>query len=99
MASEGWQVAIEVTTDNGHATSLAREEAKAGADVVFACGADGTINEVINGLVGTRTALGVMRAGMGDVFAKEISVPRRPEDALNVLLTGHRQRFDLGLVE
>jgi YegS/Rv2252/BmrU family lipid kinase len=99
LAAHGWEVAVEPTAHAGHGTFLARDAAAAGADVVYACGGDGTINEVINGLVGTPAALGVMRAGMGDVFGKEIGVPRRPEDALRVLATGHKQRFDLGRIE
>jgi diacylglycerol kinase (ATP) len=99
LEPDGWQVTVQPTAQNGHATLLAREAVDAGADVVFACGGDGTINEVLNGLIGTQTALGVMRAGMGDVFGKEIGAPRRPEDALRVLLSGHRERFDLGKIE
>jgi YegS/Rv2252/BmrU family lipid kinase len=65
--------------------------------VVFACGGDGTINEAVNGLAGTSTALAVLRGGMGNVFAKEIGVPRAPEAALRVLIDGERRRFDLGV--
>lgn len=79
----------------GHAAELAREAA-AKAAVVFACGGDGTINEVANGLVGSESALGVLRGGMGDVFGKEVGIPRRPEAALRLLLEGERRRFDLG---
>ena len=99
LADDGWDVDVVPTEGSGHATVLAQEAASAGASVVFACGGDGTINEVLNGLIGTPTALGVIRAGMGDVFAKEIGVPRRPEDAMRVLLTGHKERFDLGVIE
>jgi YegS/Rv2252/BmrU family lipid kinase len=99
LLPEGWDVSIWPTEHNGHATSLAREASQAGAGVAFACGGDGTVNEVLNGLIGTQTALGVIRAGMGDVFGKEIGAARRPEDALRVLLTGHRERFDLGVIE
>ena len=95
----GWEVEVLPTEASGHATSLAREAVAAGASVVFACGGDGTINEVLNGIVGTPAALGTIRAGMGDVFAKEIGVPRRPEDAMRVLLDGRRERFDLGVIE
>lgn len=99
LAADGWQVDLVSTDGAGHATALAREAAAAGAEAVFACGGDGTINEVLNGLAGTPAALGVIRAGMGDVFAKEIGVPRRPEGALRVLLSGRRERVDLGLIE
>jgi YegS/Rv2252/BmrU family lipid kinase len=63
---------------------------------VFACGGDGTVNEVANGLAGSDVALGLVRGGMGNVFAKEIGAPRSPEAALRVLLDGERARFDLG---
>src|SRR5687768_410386 len=99
LADDGWQVDVVPTESGGHATLLAQEAASSGASVVFACGGDGTINEVLNGLIGTPAALGVIRAGMGDVFAKEIGVPRRPEDSLRVLLTGRKERFDLGVLE
>jgi YegS/Rv2252/BmrU family lipid kinase len=65
--------------------------------VVFACGGDGTINEVVNGLAGSECALGVLRGGMGDVFAKEVGIPKQPERALALQLQGERRRFDLGV--
>ncbi len=64
--------------------------------VVFACGGDGTVNEVVNGLAYTESAMGVLRGGMGDVFGREVGIPRAPEEALKVLVDGDRRRFDLG---
>lgn len=93
----GWEVEVRPTAAAGHAAVLAREAA-AEAAVVFACGGDGTINEVANGLVGSGSALGVLRGGMGDVFGKEVGIPRRPEAAIRLLLQGERRRFDLGTV-
>ncbi|HLF76842.1 MAG TPA: diacylglycerol kinase family protein [Dehalococcoidia bacterium] len=97
LEPDGWQVELLATEAAGHATQLAREAAAAGAEVVFACGGDGTINEVVNGLVHSQTALGALRAGMGNVFVKEIGMPRAPAAALRVLLDGELRRFDLGL--
>jgi YegS/Rv2252/BmrU family lipid kinase len=96
VASE-WEIDILVTDAPGHGTELARHAFKKGAQAVFACGGDGTINEVANGLAGTDCALGVLRGGMGNVFAKEIGVDRKPERALTDLLNGDRRRFDLGI--
>jgi YegS/Rv2252/BmrU family lipid kinase len=93
----GWEIDLVITEAAGHATELARSAAAAGSKAVFACGGDGTINEVVNGLVGTESALAVIRGGMGDVFGKEIDVARAPEKALRVLTEGDRRRFDLGL--
>jgi YegS/Rv2252/BmrU family lipid kinase len=92
----GWQVDLAPTEAAGHATLLAREAAEAGTPVVFSCGGDGTLNEVVNGLVGTETRLSLIRGGTGNVFAKEIRLPRTPEKALRVLLEGEEGRFDLG---
>jgi YegS/Rv2252/BmrU family lipid kinase len=98
MRSFGWEIDLVITRRPGHATELAREAAAAGAAVVFACGGDGTLNEVVNGLAGGEAAVGVLRGGMGNVFAKEIGVPKSPEMALRCLVDGERRRFDLGVV-
>jgi YegS/Rv2252/BmrU family lipid kinase len=82
-----------------HAATLAREAAAAGSKVIFACGGDGTVNEVINGIVGTPASLGILRAGTGDVFGKEVRIPRKLEPALEVLAAGHTYHFDLGFAQ
>jgi YegS/Rv2252/BmrU family lipid kinase len=96
LGLRGWEVEVRTSEVEGHATVLAREAAGVATDVVFACGGDGTLNEVVNGIAGTNAALGVIRGGMGNVFAKEIGVPRTPEGALAALFEGEMRRFDLG---
>ena len=76
---------------------LARQAVAGGSEVVFACGGDGTVNEVANGLAGTGRALAVIRGGTSNVFASEMRVPRAPERALRVLDRGSVRRFDLGV--
>lgn len=97
MRLKGWDIDVVPTEYMGHATALAREAADRGWSAVIACGGDGTLNEVVNGVVGTPTAVGVVRGGMGNVFAKEIGVPRPPELAIEALLSGGRGWFDLGI--
>ncbi|MPZ47887.1 MAG: YegS/Rv2252/BmrU family lipid kinase [Dehalococcoidia bacterium] len=97
MADEGWEIDLRPTQSAGHATTLAREAAAHGVDVVVACGGDGTVNEVVNGLVGSQSAVALIRGGTGDVFAKEIGMPKTPEQALRLLAEGERRRFDLGI--
>ncbi|MGE0059354.1 MAG: diacylglycerol kinase family protein [Dehalococcoidia bacterium] len=92
----GWQIDLAPTHAPGHATLLAREAAEAGTPVIFSCGGDGTLNEVINGVVNTPAQLSLIRGGTGNVFAKEINIGRTPEKALRVLLEGEEGRFDLG---
>ncbi len=92
-----WQIDLRSTEAAGHATQQAREAAAAGSDVVIACGGDGTVNEVVNGLVGSAARFALIRGGTGNVFAKEIGVPRDPFRALQVLIDGDQRSFDLGL--
>lgn len=90
-----WEIDVRVSERVGHATVLGREAATGGASVVFACGGDGTVNEVANGLAGTGSTLAVIRGGTSNVFAVEIGVPRSPERALAALVDGKVRRFDL----
>src|SRR3989304_6098418 len=57
------------TTGPGSAPELAREEVAAGRDLIIACGGDGTINEVVNGMAGPPGPPGPLPAGPGNVLA------------------------------
>jgi YegS/Rv2252/BmrU family lipid kinase len=93
---DGWQVELCATERSGHATELARRAASDGFDAVVACGGDGTVNEVANGLAGTVTPLAVVRAGTANVWAKEIGVPKDAAKALQLLSDGEVRSLDLG---
>lgn len=76
LRSAGHGVTMSPTKAAGHATELAREFTAKGADLVLAAGGDGTINEVLNGLAGSRTALGVLPLGTANVLAMETGMSR-----------------------
>lgn len=99
LRSAGWDVAVNVTERAGHATELARAAADAQVDVVVAEGGDGTINEVVNGIAGTETAVAVLPGGTANVWAKEIRVSKDPVKALAIVVTGRRERMDVGLAD
>ena len=92
----GWQIETISTERDGHATDLAREAAARGVDVVVVYGGDGTINEAINGLAGSETALAVMRGGTANVWAKETQCANDPVAAMRAIVSGVRRRVDLG---
>jgi diacylglycerol kinase family enzyme len=71
LVENGVKVEVAETQHAGHATSLARDAAAAGRDMVVAAGGDGTIAEVANGLLGSATALGIIPLGTANVLAKE----------------------------
>src|ERR671910_1703816 len=74
------------TQRKGHATELCREAAVEGYDVVAAFGGDGTVNEVANGLVGSRTALVPLPGGATNVYCRMLGIPTDVVDATEHLL-------------
>ncbi len=97
LRAAGWETSLQVTEAKGHATELARKAAGDAWDAAVACGGDGTVNEVVNGIAGTATALAVVPGGTANVWAKEVRLPRDPLKAAEVILSAKRRRVDLGL--
>ncbi len=95
--ARGWEVDVTPTAYAGHAIVLAREAAEQGYDVVVAAGGDGTVNEVVNGIAHTRTALGVLPVGTGNVWVRELKLPLRPDAAAASLDVSTIVDLDLGL--
>ncbi len=85
-----------------HATELAKQAALDGYDMVIAMGGDGTVHEVVNGLMQVpadkRPVLGVVPVGSGNDFAHSIGVPPRPDHALLQALRGEPSLVDVGLM-
>lgn len=83
-----------------HATELAARSADEGYDLVVAMGGDGTMHEVLNGLMQIpaerRPALGVVPVGSGNDFAYACGIPAHPVDALRLALTGQPRPVDIG---
>ena len=84
------------TTGAGSATALAREQVAAGRDLIIACGGDGTVNEVVNGMAGSRVPLALLPAGTGNVLAKELGLPWDIWRAAEYIPAGEVRRIALG---
>lgn len=91
------------TTRAGEAAEIAREAALAGAEVVVAVGGDGTIHEIINGLMtiehSQRPKLGILPIGGGNDFAYAAGIPSDLQQALDVILRGKTILADVGMIE
>ncbi len=85
-----------VTKGPGEATFIAQEAREKGADLVIVAGGDGTINEVMNGLVGSSTVLGILPFGTGNSLAREVGLSLRPIKALEALRHGQIHDAYLG---
>jgi diacylglycerol kinase (ATP) len=86
------------TTKKGDAVKLAFEAAKKRYDVIIAGGGDGTINEVVNGIAGTPSALGIIPLGTTNVLAMELKIPFEAVEACKIITTHKALGFDIGNV-
>lgn len=78
-----------LTDYQGHATKLAAKIASGSEEqkVIIAVGGDGTIHEVVNGIVNRSSiTLGFIPGGSGNDFSRGFHIPNQPEDALKVIL-------------
>ena len=89
------------TTGRGAASDLARRAALDGWPLVVAVGGDGTVNEVVNGLLGAGTpvTLGILNAGRGNDCRRNFNLPSPVPLALERLLAGRDVPIDVGLAE
>lgn len=103
IADAHGQAAWAGTVYPGHAAELAQEAAREGCDLVIAIGGDGTVHEVVNGLMqlpaADRPTLGVIPIGTGNDFSFSIDTPTDPAAALHRVLAGSSQAVDIGRIE
>lgn len=82
----------------GDCERLAREALARGARQVAACGGDGTVHEVVNGLANSDAVLGVVPCGRGNDLARALGLSRGVNDVVNTLVHGVDRAIDLGKV-
>ena len=88
------------TKRRGDAATLAGEAARKGAKLIIACGGDGTVSEVANGILssGKDVELGIVPSGTGGDFRRTLEIPSQSRAAARVLRTGRTVRIDVGRV-
>ncbi len=94
----GREVRITVAETGEEITAAVQAALAANPAVVVAGGGDGTVSAVAAGLVGHDTPLGVLALGTLNHLAKDLGIPLDPEEAANVILSGHTTAIDLGEV-
>lgn len=86
---------MRVTTGPGDAQAVAEAAVKEGFGTIVAAGGDGTVNEVVNGLVGADVSLGILPVGTMNVFAAELGLPGDLDEAWAVIRAGRTRKVDL----
>ncbi len=105
-------LSVATTAGPGDATGLAAEAARRGVARILVAGGDGTVGEVVSGLMAAageaavgsagaacRPALGILPVGSGCDLARTLDLPRRIDAALEVIAAGHFRLLDVGRVE
>ncbi len=90
------------TEKQGEGRVLAARGAREGRRLIIACGGDGTISEVANGILeagcGDEVELGVLPSGTGGDFRRSLDIPSRTADAARLLRAGRTRHMDVGRV-
>jgi diacylglycerol kinase (ATP) len=91
---------VAFTKSAGDAAVLAKRGCESGRSFIIACGGDGTINEVANGILqsGLDVELGIMPSGTGGDFRRTLEMPQSPREAARALRDGKTKHIDVGRV-
>jgi YegS/Rv2252/BmrU family lipid kinase len=99
LRQAGIEAGIEPTRGKSDATEQAHHAIAASCDTVFACGGDGTVHDVLQGLVGSSVALGIIPMGTANALAHDLGLPLSAVAAARVSLTAKPRRIAVGRVE
>jgi YegS/Rv2252/BmrU family lipid kinase len=102
LSAAGWSTEIAIKEYGGHSMELAARAAKANYDLVIGYGGDGTVHQVLNGVMTSRkhsSIIGVIPGGTVNVWAAEIGVPNDPVQAALTLCNSEARKVDIGHIE
>ena len=92
------EVSAAATTSAEDTRERSRRAAADGADAIFACGGDGTIHDVLQGVVGSQAAIGIIPMGTANTLAHDLGIPGSPLGAARALLSAEARRMAVGRV-
>ena len=100
LFARGIQVEVASTRAAADATGQVEKALQDGCDTIIACGGDGTIHDILQGLVGKPAALGIIPLGTANALAHDLGVPiNNISRATAALLTARRKRVAVGRIE
>ncbi|MER2108509.1 MAG: diacylglycerol kinase [Solibacillus sp.] len=96
----GYETSCHATTGEGDATNAAKIAVERGFDIVIAVGGDGTLNEVVAGVsqFEQRPKIGLIPMGTTNDFARAVHIPRKIDEAVDIIIKGDTIPVDVGLV-
>ena len=99
IKTSGYDFSIDFTEKPKHTTELAKKAADENFEIVVAVGGDGTVHEVINGIYGTNSSLGVIPIGAGNDISTCLGIPQKDiKKAIEIIKIGKTEKKDLGKI-
>ncbi|MBQ7035095.1 MAG: YegS/Rv2252/BmrU family lipid kinase [Clostridia bacterium] len=97
LSKKGYSVSAQTTTRQGDGTRFVCQYGE-GQDLIICCGGDGTLNEVLNGILemGISAPLGYVPAGTTNDFARTFMLPKKVEKSMDLILGGWPRYCDIG---
>lgn len=91
-----YEISVKYSRQKGHTTKLTQESIDENANIIVACGGDGTINEVASFLIGTSTILGIIPLGSGNGLASNLKISKNINKAIALIKKGDIKNIDVG---
>ena len=98
LKDNGYSVSVVKTTSDPDSAQMLAASAASGSTLVLACGGDGTVHGVVQGIGGTAAVLGVVPLGTANALARNLGLPMDPLAAVAALMTYKPQRIPLGQI-
>jgi len=98
LAASGIDADLRPTSAPGHAGEIAANEIAKGSQLIIACGGDGTLNEIVNGMPGSKVPIALLPAGTANILAKELRIPWNIPRAAALIPMGIPTRIALGAI-
>ncbi len=99
LRAAGVEVAVVPTEGSAGSADQARQAIAQGFDTIFAAGGDGTVHDLLQGMVGSRACLGIIPLGTGNTLAHDIGLPLTPVSAAQACLRATARRIAVGRLQ
>lgn len=100
LKENGLNFQVCITSRKGEAVELAQKAADNGAELIVSVGGDGTVNEVVNGIMASKNnpSLGIIALGWANDFIKSTNIPSDMIEACKILIRGKIKEIDIGII-
>ena len=100
LKENGLNFTVTYTDHHGEAVKLAEKASNDGVELIISVGGDGTINEIVNGIMLSKNhpTLGIIPLGWANDFIKSVDIPSSTTEACKIILKGNTRKIDLGLI-